>query len=1084
MWRHAIPRKDRLLQATDHVCERHFEPHLVSKTWTAEYKGHVLMSVPRRAELAKDAVPTKFPDCPAYLSKSTKSRKRPADRQPLQPVPPAKKKNVAFAMNEVREQPNALPSSDHGGGGSSPLLAAQTDESADFAGEREQYGSALSAKAVSSPFETLFNGPLDSCLPSKTWGFHRIEVGQAKSVVFSQLKCVKITGEGPSNSPHVEQPGTTASCSSGAANFASSLVAPRIVEVDASMNVRTVLLGKAVFIEKRQHLGPMSTFEDVGDLLMYVEKLRICAGGPSTLEYPDVDPKSAFVDMYCKWRHNSCQVMLDTDSSVCRKCASLSDTLRIHQRRKLEKKRKVKARGLRTFPLRQNRDKIAALRRANYALKRSKSRLLKRFKSLSAELKQARQRIQTLSEEELDIKLGQMHLPSAQLTAVKECISAARFQNKKNRRYTEDWLLMCLLLHIRSPAAYSFLRDNDVLPLPCVTTVRRYLSLVRTKCGFDTRFFAALKKKLAMKNEFQRRGILVFDEMQVRKEMRVHSKTMTYSGYSDFGDTASSTSNDLADHGLVFTFRSFGDSYSQPIGVFASKGPTKGKTLAQLVLKAIFLLEEAGAFVDALVCDGATTNRCMWREFGISGSLQHTKHSFIHPVDDARSVYVFSDAPHLMKCVRNRLHAQKVLCFDGERAQWAHYDKLFVEDLKQPAHLRVCPKITFAHINPTNTEKMRVKLATQIFSRSVADGLEFYSVRVKDGLQNVKGTVQFTKKFNDLFDALNRNHPKEGIASGSKDLRVLASFLHWLNKWEKEVASGKVARTSFLTEQTAEGLRVTVLSALELSRYLLKSCGFKYVLTGKFNQDVLERFFGIIRHVGGQNEHPSMPTFLQLYNMLSVYSLMKPPKFGNCEVQGSQERCALTLTDLKLAFQEAGAEKTKLQELKQKLDGLVSAEVECDDVFDHVYEVPGTSDCIIYYLAGFMCRKLLRNTVCLICRESLVEESEVHKQPEGALVLCKTRGGLLHPKRNIFHFLQSAEAQFHKHEADRNVYELTVESVLEEQKFSFPCPSHKEEIMATLLHGYVAMRMRQFCKQRLLQMKNKAQQLRKLAKLT
>ncbi|KAH9374788.1 hypothetical protein HPB48_000452 [Haemaphysalis longicornis] len=508
----------------------------------------------------------------------------------------------------------------------------------------------------------------------------------------------------------------------------------------------------------------------------------------------------------------------------------------------------------------------------------------------------------------------------------------------------------------------------------------------------------------------------------------------------------------------------------------ASKGPTKGTTLAQLVLKAIFLLEEAGAFVDALVCAGATTNHSMRREFGMSGSLQRTRHSFIHPVDDTRSVYIFSDAPHLMKCVRNRLHAQKVLCFNGEHAHWAHYDRLFVEDGKQPAHLPVCPKTTFAHINPTNTEKMRVKLATQIFSRGAADGLEFYTARGTDGLQNVKGTVLFTKKFNDLFDAPNRNHPKEGITNGSKGLRVLASFLHWLNMWEKEAASGKIARASFLTDQTAEGLRVTVLSALELSRYLLKSCGFKYVLTGQFNQDVLERFFGIIRHVGGQNGHPSMPTFLQLYNMLSFYSLMKPPKFGNCELQGSQERCALTLTDLKLAFQEASAQRTKLQELKQKLHGLVSAEVECEDV-------PGTSDCIVYYLAGFMRRKLLRNMVCLVCQEGLVEETEVHKQPEGALVLCKTRGGLLHPKRHIFHFLQAAQAHFHKHEADKNVYELTVKSVLEEQKFSFPCPNHKE-IMATLLHGYDAMRMRQFCKQRLLQMKNTAQQLRKLAKLT
>ncbi|EEC19815.1 hypothetical protein IscW_ISCW013927, partial [Ixodes scapularis] len=79
---------------------------------------------------------------------------------------------------------------------------------------------------------------------------------------------------------------------------------------------------------------------------------------------------------------------------------------------------------------------------------------------------------------------------------------------------------------------------------------------------------------------------------------------------------------------------------------------------------------------------------------------------------------------------------------------------------------------------------------------------------------------------------------------GGKDLRVLASSLHWLNTWERELVSGRISRESFLTESTAEGLRVTILSAIELSKYLLGTCGFKYVLTGKFNQDVLARFFG------------------------------------------------------------------------------------------------------------------------------------------------------------------------------------------------------------------------------------------------
>lgn len=46
-----------------------------------------------------------------------------------------------------------------------------------------------------------------------------------------------------------------------------------------------------------------------------------------------------------------------------------------------------------------------------------------------------------------------------------------------------------------------------------------------------------------------------------------------------------------------------------------------------------------------------------------------------------------------------------------------------------------------------------------------------------------------------------------------------------------------------MTQNTADGLRVTIKSILELSKYLLEKCGFKYVLTYKMNQDRLEVFY-------------------------------------------------------------------------------------------------------------------------------------------------------------------------------------------------------------------------------------------------
>jgi len=44
----------------------------------------------------------------------------------------------------------------------------------------------------------------------------------------------------------------------------------------------------------------------------------------------------------------------------------------------------------------------------------------------------------------------------------------------------------------------------------------------------------------------------------------------------------------------------------------------------------------------------------------------------------------------------------------------------------------------------------------------------------------------------------------------------------------------------YLTQNTADGLRVTIKSTLELTEYLLEKCGFKFVLTSKMNQDKLE----------------------------------------------------------------------------------------------------------------------------------------------------------------------------------------------------------------------------------------------------
>lgn len=54
------------------------------------------------------------------------------------------------------------------------------------------------------------------------------------------------------------------------------------------------------------------------------------------------------------------------------------------------------------------------------------------------------------------------------------------------------------------------------------------------------------------------------------------------------------------------------------------------------------------------------------------------------------------------------------------------------------------------------------------------------------------------------------------------------------------VVNKVIDKHMFLTDSTAEGLRVTILTTIELTNFLLLNCGFKYVLTIKLNQDPLE----------------------------------------------------------------------------------------------------------------------------------------------------------------------------------------------------------------------------------------------------
>ncbi|KAH7978418.1 hypothetical protein HPB49_005480 [Dermacentor silvarum] len=107
-------------------------------------------------------------------------------------------------------------------------------------------------------------------------------------------------------------------------------------------------------------------------------------------------------------------------------------------------------------------------------------------------------------------------------------------------------------------------------------------------------------------------------------------------------------------------------------------------------------------------------------------------------------------------------------------------------------------------------------------------------------------------------------YPAEALRPNSSGAERIKEMLDFLNKWEHQTDNGH-----FLSDSTAEGLRVTLTSTLEMLEYLRKEFGFIYLLTSRLSQDKVENFFGIVRMSSGCNTHPTPQQFLLTVNCLS-----------------------------------------------------------------------------------------------------------------------------------------------------------------------------------------------------------------------
>ena len=243
----------------------------------------------------------------------------------------------------------------------------------------------------------------------------------------------------------------------------------------------------------------------------------------------------------------------------------------------------------------------------------------------------------------------------------------------------------------------------------------------------------------------------------------VEYKEGKFHGYVDVGSGTYTDTTPVAKDALVIMAVSLTEQWKIPIAYFLIDG-LSGEERANLVNEAFIRLHNTGVRPISLTCDGPPCHFTMLRCLGVDTSVDTMDPTFPKHVDSSSRIPVFLDVCHMVKLLRNCFDDNGIIITeDGREVRWQYVRELV--NLQEREGLRLANRLTKSHLQWRN-QKMKVRLAVQVFSKSVADALTYCNENLKlPQFEGCEATVEFIRHVNDVFDVLNSKNP---LAQGTR----------------------------------------------------------------------------------------------------------------------------------------------------------------------------------------------------------------------------------------------------------------------------------------------------------------------------
>lgn len=291
---------------------------------------------------------------------------------------------------------------------------------------------------------------------------------------------------------------------------------------------------------------------------------------------------------------------------------------------------------------------------------------------------------------------------------------------------------------------------------------------------------------------------LIFDSMAIRAQLASNKIDLTCTGYINYGSAAeelniSYDKTHFASEVLAFQIVSYSNKFKIPIAhFFINKISADIQT--KLIIAAITKLYNVGIIVKSITCDGAATNIKTVNMLGTHFEIENFKCSFTHPCNNNSNIYIFMDPCHMLKLCRNTM-SDTVLYSQTGRISFTYIHDL--HKLQEQEGFKFANKLSQSHIH-YRSKKMKVKLAAQTISNSVADAINYLRISGNPIYADSEATTEFIRVFDHIFDLLNS---RSAYARNFKAPLTLSNLSYWdnvLSNTENFIKQLKIGNTPVL----------------------------------------------------------------------------------------------------------------------------------------------------------------------------------------------------------------------------------------------------------------------------------------------